>query len=100
MCVSKRKKRKQRKKRKIFKTESIKSICSGSCFPAFGLNTERYSVSLCIQSKCGKTWTRITPNTDNFYGVLGQNVTVLAIPEDLESKHISCWPTMVPGNTC
>ena len=23
-------------------------------FPAFGLNTERYEVSLCIQSECGK----------------------------------------------
>ena len=28
-------------------------------FPAFRLNTERYSVSLRIQSECGKIWTRI-----------------------------------------
>ena len=43
---------------------------SGPYFPAFGLNTERYSVSLRIQSECGKIWTRITPNTDTFYAVL------------------------------
>ena len=42
---------------------------SGSYFPAFGLKTERYSVSLCIQSECGKILTRITPNTDTFYAV-------------------------------
>ena len=43
---------------------------SGPYFPAFGLNTERYSVSLHIQSKCGKIRTRITPNTDTFYAVI------------------------------
>ena len=43
---------------------------SGLHFPAFGLNTERYSVSLRIQSECGKIWTRITPNTDTFYAVM------------------------------
>ena len=30
---------------------------SGPYFPAFGLNTERYSVSLRTQSECGKIWT-------------------------------------------
>ena len=39
---------------------------SGPYFPGFGLNTERYSVSLRIQSECGKILTRITPNTDTF----------------------------------
>ena len=39
-------------------------------FPAFGLNTESYSVSLHIQFECGKTRTRITPNTDTFYAVM------------------------------
>ena len=34
---------------------------SGPHFPAFGLNTERYLVSLRIQSECGKIQTRITP---------------------------------------
>ena len=42
---------------------------SGPHFPVFGLNTERYSVSLRIQSECGKMRTRITPNTDTFYAV-------------------------------
>ena len=35
-------------------------------FPAFGLNTDRYGVSLRIQSECGKMWTRITPNRTLF----------------------------------
>ena len=46
----------------------MKSVCiwsfSGPYFPAFGLSTERYGVSLRIQSECGKyipeklgTWT-------------------------------------------
>ena len=43
---------------------------SGPYFPAFGLNTERYRVSLRIQPKCGKMLTRITPNTDTFHAVL------------------------------
>ena len=42
---------------------------SGPYFSAFGLNTERYSVSLRIQFECAKMRTRITPNTDTFYGV-------------------------------
>ena len=42
---------------------------SGPNFSAFGLNTERYSVSLRVQSECGKMWIRITPNTDTFYAV-------------------------------
>ena len=52
----------------------VKSVCiwsySGPHFPEFGLNTERYGVSLCIQSECGKMRTRITPNTDTFYAVI------------------------------
>ena len=38
-------------------------------FLAFGLNTERYEVSLCIHSRYGKILARITPNTDTFYTV-------------------------------
>ena len=38
----------------------------GSYFPAFGLNTEIYGVSLRIQSKWGKIRTRKTPNMDTF----------------------------------
>ena len=43
---------------------------SAQHFPAFGLNAERYGVSLRIQSECGKMLTRITPNTDTFYAVI------------------------------
>ena len=42
---------------------------SGPHFPALGLNTETYGVSLRIQSECAKIWIRITPNTDTFYAV-------------------------------
>ena len=42
---------------------------SGPHFPAFGLNTQTYKVSLRIQSECEKVRTRITPNTDTFYAV-------------------------------
>ena len=44
---------------------------SGPYFLAYGLNTERYSLSLHIQSECGKIRTRIAPNTDTFYAVWG-----------------------------
>ena len=33
-------------------------VFSGPYFPTFALNTERYGVSLRIQSECGKIWTR------------------------------------------
>ena len=42
---------------------------SGLCFPTFGLNTERYSVSFHIQSECGKIRTRKNPNKDSFHVV-------------------------------
>ena len=50
------------------KSVRIKSY-SGPHFPAFGLNTKRYSVSLRIQSQCGKIRTRTTSNTDTFYAM-------------------------------
>ena len=46
---------------------------SSPYFPAIGLDAERYSVSLRIQSKYGKIRTRITPNTDAFYAVVSSN---------------------------
>ena len=50
--------------------KSVRIRCySGPHYPAFGLSTERYGVSLCIQSECRKMRTRITPNTDTFYAV-------------------------------
>ena len=42
---------------------------SGPHFPASGLNTERYGVSLRIHCKCGKIQTRVTPNTETFYAI-------------------------------
>ena len=39
---------------------------SGPYIPAFGRNTEIYSVSLRTQSECGEMRTRKTPNTDTF----------------------------------
>ena len=39
-------------------------------FPVFGLNTQRYGLSVLIQSECGKMRTRITPNRDAFHAVL------------------------------
>ena len=43
---------------------------SGPYFPAFGLNKQRYFVSLCIQSKFGKMWSRKTPNMGPFHAVV------------------------------
>ena len=42
---------------------------SGPYFPAFGLDTERYSVSLRSQSEYGKMQTRKTPSMDTFHAV-------------------------------
>ena len=42
----------------------------GLQFFTFELNTERYSVTVRIQSECGKIRTRITPNKNIFYAVL------------------------------
>ena len=46
---------------------------SGPYFPELGLKTERYGVSLCIQSQCGKIRIRITPNTDTFHAMTAPN---------------------------
>ena len=48
------------------KSVRIRTV-SSSYFPAFWLNTERYGISLCIQSKWGKIRTRKSPNTDTFH---------------------------------
>ena len=57
----------------IAKSHYVKSVLIrsffGPFFPTFGLNTERYGVSLRIPSKCGKIRTRKTPNTDTFHVV-------------------------------
>ena len=57
--------------RSVHCVKSVSIRCySAPHLPAFGLNTDRYGVSLCIYSECGKIWTRITPNADSFYAVL------------------------------
>ena len=50
---------------------------SGPYFPAFGLNTERNFLSLCIQSKCAKMRIGITLNRDTFYAVNRNIITYL-----------------------
>ena len=50
------------------KSVHIRSF-SGLYFPAFRVNAERYSVTLLIQSECGKMQTRKTLNTDTFHTV-------------------------------
>ena len=49
----------------LVKSVRIRSY-SGPHFPEFGLNTERYGLSLRIQSECGKMRAKITPNTHTF----------------------------------
>ena len=65
-----------------------------STFSAFGLNTERYSVSLCIQSKCGKMRTRIPPNTDTFPVIIMMIPLMLRFPGLLTA---SLLPNVSPG---
>ena len=55
---------------RVHGTHCVKSVrirsFSGPHFPAFGLNTGKYGVSLRIQSECGKIRTRKSPNMDTF----------------------------------
>ena len=48
---------------------------SGPHFPAFGLNMERYSISLRIHFKCGKILIWETANTDTLHAVSHDTVT-------------------------
>ena len=48
---------------------------SGPYFPAFGLNSDIYSVNRHIHSEGVKIWTRKTPNTDIFYAVTVERFT-------------------------
>ena len=60
------------------KSVLIRSL-PGPYFPEFGLNTERYSVSLRIQSECGKIGTRKTQNTDTSHAVYASEVNAEAV---------------------
>ena len=55
----------------IYDFHCVKSVhirrFSGPYFPAFGLNVNRYRLSLRIQSEYGKIKTRKTPNTETFH---------------------------------
>ena len=62
------------------KSVGIRSF-SGPYFPAFGLNLERFGVSLHIQSETGKIRTRKTPNTDTFYAVFDTINHILLLAE-------------------
>ena len=59
----------------------VKSVCirsfSGPYFPTFGLNTNKYSLSLRIQFECGKVWTRKSPHMDTFHVVRNSSSSVL-----------------------
>ena len=56
---------------------------SGPQFPAFGLNTEKYSVSLHILSKCGKKRTGIILNADAFLAVYNVSLVIARMLESL-----------------
>ena len=55
------------------KSHCVKSVriqsFSSTHIPAFGLNTEQYSLSLRIQSECGEIRTRKFPNKNTFHAV-------------------------------
>ena len=86
---------------------------SGPHFPAFGLNTERYSVSLRIESECGKMWrdtpylsefnpnaemlTRITSNTGTFYAVMVVCIAVIMLMEQfyVTMRTMSIFPIIL-----
>ena len=55
-------------------------VISGPYFPAFGLNTERYFVSLRIQSECGKIRTRNNSVFGHFSRSEGDPETLLREP--------------------
>ena len=72
--------------------ETLREKCriryySGLHFPAFRLKTERYGVSLRIQSECGKIRTRITPNTDTSRSFSGA-VFFLAVELNMEAHRL------------
>ena len=73
---------------------------SGPYFPAFGLNTERYSVSLRIKSKCGKIQTRKSLNTDSFHAVTSCLATHEATPKQSFLCQISSPVLLIAKLNC
>ena len=64
--------------------ESKYGVISGPYFPAFGLNTERYEVSLRIQSECGKIWTR----NNYVFGHFSRSLKLLKLNESLDDPSL------------
>ena len=63
-------------------------VFSGPYFPAFGLNTERYFVSLCTQSECSKIRTR----KNSVFGLFSRSVP--KVNNDLFSNNfMELWNT-------
>ena len=58
---------------------------SGPYFLAFGLKTERYSVSLHIQYECGKIRTRKTPNKNTLHAVLHSSLSYYSFISELSN---------------
>ena len=79
---------------------------SGLYFHAFRLDRERYSISLHIQSKCGKIRNRKTPNADNFHAVDNNKKNscfiypILAIPRTPSCVAARCvhFPVFINGS--
>ena len=75
----------------------VENVCiqsySGPYFPAFGQTTERFSVSLHIQSECGKIRTRITPNTGTIYTV------IIIFMNIISSGSINSISVLLPAST-
>ena len=63
---------------------------SGSYFPPFGLNTERYGVPLRIQPECRKIRTRKTPNTNTFHAVFPNTIPVTVVFMLKFRSHLRC----------
>ena len=59
---------------------------SGPYFSAFGVNTEKYRVSLRIQSKSGKIGNRITPNRHFSRSVKGCKEAPIPLIDTLNLK--------------
>ena len=54
-------------------------VFSGPYFPAFGLNAERYEVSLVFSPNAGKYGPEKTPYLDTFHAVKGKVIYLLFV---------------------
>ena len=81
------------------KSVRIRSF-SGSYFPAFRLNKDRYGVSVYIQFECGEIRTRTTRNTDKFHTVNAtpniNHIPTLSNTNQQQYQHISGFQSQEP----